>query len=155
MLRRIMIRHILSIVWTTLFLVGSTYCWFNFRNKDIYEEYHKENLVVSEPIVFNSLKKVKDEDIDKLDGYNFQLSNTGSPDMDIKIILVSDMLEESVSNNYIKYQINNSTIHSLNMDGVIYIDNLKNLETKDINLKVWISDTYTGNLNYNGRVVVS
>ena len=41
------------------------------------------------------------------------------------------------------------------MDGMIIIDKLEGLESRDINLKLWISDTYNGDLNYNGRIVVS
>ena len=41
------------------------------------------------------------------------------------------------------------------MDGIIYIDNIETQEVKDISLKIWISDTYNGSLNYSGRVIVS
>ena len=64
-------------------------------------------------------------------------------------------VKKGVNNNYLKYSINGSDIHSLNMDGVIYIDKLDSYETKNIDLKVWISDTYQGELNYNGRCIVS
>ena len=64
-------------------------------------------------------------------------------------------IHNNISNNYIKYSINNNDIKSLNQDGIIYLDSLEKLETKEIDLKIWISETYKGELNYNGRVVVS
>ena len=41
------------------------------------------------------------------------------------------------------------------MDDIIIISKLEALEKKDIDLKVWLSDTYEGNLNYEERVVVA
>ena len=55
----------------------------------------------------------------------------------------------------LKYIINDGEIHSLNMDGIVYIDNIEKEEVKDISLKIWISDTYNGSLNYSGRVIVN
>ena len=41
------------------------------------------------------------------------------------------------------------------MDGMIYLDNLNSLEEKNINLKIWISDSYIGDINYQGYIVVN
>ena len=114
-----------------------------------------KNIVVSENIEFKSLDKVKDNNIDNLTSYNFDISNQGDSKQNIKISITPNLLTNNVSNNYIKYMINNTSVRSLNMDGVIYIDNIDEMETKNINLKIWISDTYLGDLNYNGRVIVS
>ena len=153
--KKIVFNHVVSIITTLLFLVVSTYCWFNLRNRQIYETYVPENLSISESVVLNSLEKVSDNSISNLNSYDFTISNTGNKTEDFKIMVIGDLLKENVSNNYIKYSINNNKIHSLNMDGIIYIDNLSESETKNINLKIWISDTYQGELSYSGRVIVA
>ncbi len=153
---RIIRRHVISIIMTLIFLIVSTYCWFNFKIFEVsYLNYEKSGIVVSDNIAFNNLKQVKDEDINKIKPYSFSISNTNDTKEDITITIVSDLLDESISNNYLKYSINDGTIKSLNMDGVVYIDSIDNNETKNINLKVWISENYKGELNYNGRVIVS
>ena len=153
--RKIVFKHIMSIITTLLFLIVSTYCWFNLRNREIYETYVPENVSISSEVVLNSLEKISDDNIANLNGYDFTISNTGNKTEDFKIMIIGDLLQKNVSNNYIKYSINNNKVRSLNMDGIIYIDNLNESETKDINLKIWISDTYQGDLGYNGRVIVS
>ena len=119
--------YVCSILTTLIFLIGSTYCWFNFKKFDV----------------------------TYLKNYSFFISNNGSEEEQVKIMITPDLLKKNVNNNYLKYSINGSDIHSLNMDGVIYIDKLDSYETKNIDLKVWISDTYQGELNYNGRCIVS
>ena len=153
---KIIKKHVISIITTLVFLIASTYCWFNYKGLEVsYQDYEKTGIKVSDSIAFNNLVQVKDQDINKIKPYNFTISNITDNKEDVKITIVSDLLEDSVSNNYLKYSINDGSINTLNMDGVIYIDSLDNKETKDINLKVWISETYQGNLNYKGRVIVS
>ncbi len=144
-----------SIITTLLFLVISTYCWFNLKNQVVYKEYKKDNISVSSEVAFNSLKKIADNELNDLNSYDFSISNTGNELENIKITIVPDLLSKNVSNNYVKYSINNKDIQSLNMDGIIYVANLSQKETKNINLKLWISNTYQGDLNYNGRLIVS
>ena len=153
--KREMIYHISSIIYTTIFLIASTYFWFYVKDFNIYQDIQDKNIIVSQDIKFNSLSQVSDREINKIKGYNFDIQNISDTKQDIKISIVSDMLSNNVSNNYVKYMINNRSIHSLNTDGIIYIDNIDIQETKNINLKIWLSETYSGNLNYNGRVIVS
>lgn len=150
-----MIYHISSIIYTSIFLIVSTYLWFYVKDFNIYKDIQDKNIIVSRDIKFNSLSQVSDNEINTLDGYNFDIQNISDTKQDIKISIVSDMLTDNVSNNYVKYMINNRNIHSLNTDGIIYIDDIDTNETKTINLKIWLSETYLGNLNYNGRVIVS
>ena len=153
--KREMIYHISSIIYTSIFLITSTYLWFYVKDFNIYKDIQDNNIVLSKNIEFNSLSQVSDKDIDKIESYNFDIQNISDTKQDIKISIVSDMLSNNVSNNYVKYMINNRNIHSLNTDGVIYIDDIDTKEIKTINLKIWLSETYSGNLNYNGRVIVS
>lgn len=153
--KREMIYHISSIIYTSIFLITSTYLWFYVKDFNIYKDIQDNNIVVSKNIEFNSLSQVSDKDIDKIESYNFDIQNISDTKQDIKISIVSDMLSNNVSNNYVKYMINNRNIHSLNTDGIIYIDDIDTKEIKTINLKIWLSETYLGNLNYNGRVIVS
>ena len=46
-----------------------------------------------------------------------------------------------------------SEIRSLNMDGSIYFDSLKNNETSTYEIKIWISENYQGEINYQGNLV--
>ena len=154
--KKIMRRHIFSIIITVLFLIISTYVWFNFKIFDVsYKEIESKNIDVSSQIAFSSLSKMSDKNISNLDAYTFNVSNKSLDKEDFKITIVGDLLSNNISNNYIKYSINNNDIKSLNQDGIIYLDSLDKLETKEIDLKIWISETYEGELNYNGRVVVS
>lgn len=150
-----MIYHISSIIYTSLFLIISTYIWFYVKDFNIYQDIQDTNLIVSSNIEFQSLNQVSEKEINNINSYNFDIQNTGSEKEEIKISIVPNMLTNNVSNNYVKYMINNEPAKSLNMDGVIYIDNIEEQETKNIDLKIWISDTYMGDLNYNGRVIVS
>ena len=142
------------IIITFIFLIFSTYIWFNFQDFKVYNANIKENIYVSENIEFSSLKQVSDQDSLKLQEYVFQIINQDCDNQNIKIAIVPNIINNNISNNYLKYTINNSAIHSLNMDGIIYIDNIKINEVKDISLKIWISDTYKGTLNYSGRVII-
>ncbi len=153
---RIIKERLISIITTLVLLIGSTYCWFNFKQFNVnYLAYEKKDIVVSDNIEFSNLEQVSDQNIDKIKPYSFFISNNGEEKQEIKIIIAPDILKDNVNNNYLKYSINGSQIRSLNMDGVVYIDNLEEYETKNIDLKIWISETYQGNLNYNGRVIVS
>ena len=140
---------------TILFLTFSSYIWFNLKDFSVYKIDTKENILVSKNISFSSLKQVSDKDILDIEEYNFQIENKDINNQDIKIAIVPDVIGNNISNNYLKYIINDGEIHSLNMDGIIYIDNIETQEVKDISLKIWISDTYNGSLNYSGRVIVS
>ncbi len=143
------------IIITILFLTFSSYIWFNLKDFNVYKTNTRENIIVSENITFSSLKQVSDNDVLKIEEYNFQIENKAVNNQNIKITIVPDVIQNNISNNYLKYIINDGEIHSLNMDGIVYIDNIEKEEVKDISLKIWISDTYNGSLNYSGRVIVN
>ena len=143
------------IIITILFLTFSSYIWFNLKDFTVYKTNTRENIIVSENITFSSLKQVSDNDVLKIEEYNFQIENKAVNNQNIKITIVPDVIQNNISNNYLKYIINDGEIHSLNMDGIVYIDNIEKKEIKDISLKIWISDTYKGSLNYSGRVIVN
>ncbi len=143
------------IIITILFLTFSSYIWFNLKDFTVYKTNTRENIIVSENITFSSLKQVSDNDVLKIEEYNFQIENKAVNNQNIKITIVPDVIQNNISNNYLKYIINDGEIHSLNMDGIVYIDNIEKEEVKDISLKIWISDTYNGSLNYSGRVIVN
>ena len=143
------------IIITILFLTFSSYIWFNLKDFTVYKTNTRENIIVSENITFSSLKQVSDNDVLKIEEYNFQIENKAVNNQNIKITIVPDVIQNNISNNYLKYIINDGEILSLNMDGIVYIDNIEKEEVKDISLKIWISDTYNGSLNYSGRVIVN
>lgn len=150
-----MIYHISSIIYTSLFLIISTYIWFYIKDFNIYKDIQDTNISVSSNIQFNSLSQANEKDLNNINSYSFDIKNTSNETQNIKISIVPNMLTNNVSNNYVKYIINNEPVKSLNTDGVIYIANIEDEEIKNIKLKIWISETYTGDLNYNGRVIVS
>ena len=140
---------IVRIVFTMFFCTISTIIWFT-RKVEIYHEV--KSSVIFNDVTVSDLKKVEDSD-NRV--YNLKIENKDETEKNIKVYIVRDVIGNCIENNYIKYQINNENVKTLNMDGVIMISKLEGLETRDINLKLWISDTYTGNLNYDGRIVVA
>ena len=144
---------IIEIIYTILFLICSTYIWFNHRKDSIYQNVN--STIISNELSFQSLEKRKDDDINSLNNFSLNVKNTLNKEIEYKIIIIPNILKNNVSNNYIKYKLNKNPIRSLNMDGIIYIDYLDVLETKNMNLKIWISDTYPGDLNFEGHIIVS
>lgn len=140
---------ICRIIFTLGFVIISTFVWFN-RQVIVYHDV-KNNLESNEIIVSN-LKKLKDDDDTS---YNLIINNKKDFEQDVKVYIVPTVLSNSAPNNYIKYQINDGNIKTLNMDGMIMVSKLDSFESVNLNLKLWISDTYDGILNYEGRVIVS
>ncbi len=140
---------ICRIIFTFLFMVISTFFWFT-RSVNIYHEVKSK--IDSNEIIISNLKRLKESD-DTV--YNLKIENKDNNQENFKVYIVPTLVGTSVSNNYIKYQVNDNNIKTLNMDGMIIVDKLDGLESRNINLKLWISDTYDGNLNFEGRVVVS
>lgn len=135
------------IVFTSLFLIISTIVWFN-RDTNLYHQVDS-NLESSEVILSNFNKEVN------FSNYTLNIKNKDNNQKDYKVYLISDIMKNNISNNFIKYQVNDDSIKTLNMDGMIIIDKIEGNSSKDINLKFWISETYNGNLSYDGRIIVS
>ena len=136
------------IIFTTLFLVFSTVLWFT-RKVEVY--HFVETKVQSNEVVFAGLSKISEKENQV---YRLKLENKDDIEQKVKVYIIPDILQNNINNNYIKYQINNKEIKTLNMDGMILVDKMAGLEEKEIELKIWVSDTYTGNLSYSGRVVI-
>ena len=137
---------ICRIIITTMFLIISTTLWFN-RKIDVYHDV-KTN-VQSNEIIFSNISK-NDNKI-----YHLKLENKEESKQKVRVYIMPDIMKKNIDNNYIKYQINNKDTKTLNMDGMIIIDTIDSLEEKNIELKLWVSDTYDGDLSYSGRVVVA
>lgn len=137
---------ICRIIFTFLFLITSTTIWFSKRN-NIYHEV-KSSLVCNE-IVFSNIDKTSINNT-----YNIKIKNKNNIKEDLKVYIIPSLFDNNISNNYIKYQINDNEIKTLNMDGMILVSSIDSLDTVDYNLKIWVSDTYMGNLTYSGRVIV-
>ena len=140
---------ICRIIFTFLFLITSTIIWFT-RSNNIYHEVQSD--IISNKIIISDLKRLNESD-DKT--YNLKIENKDTDSKDFKVYIVPNIIKESVSNNYIKYQVNDNSIKTLNMDGMIVVSKLNGLSEMNINLKIWISDTYPGDLNYDGMIIVS
>lgn len=139
---------ICRIIFTFLFLIISTTMWFK-KEMNIYHQI--DSKLKSNEIVITNLKKLSENE-SKV--YNLKIENKDNTKQKVKVYIVPDAISNSISNNYIKYQINDSSIKTLNMDGMIIIDSIDSLESLEYNLKLWISDTYLGDSNYLGRVIV-
>ena len=154
--KRFYIYHITSIICTTLFLIISTIYWyFNIRGINKIDYNLQQMAVVSNEIKLDSLKQVSDKETKNLNSYDVSLSNLTTEKRKFKVYIMKSNYNKTLTNNYIKYQINDNCINSLNMDGMIYLDDLNSLEEKNINLKIWISDSYLGDINYQGYIVVN
>lgn len=155
--KKFFIYHLTSIIYTTLFLIiSTTYWYFNIRGiQDNIDADLKQMAVVSNEIKLDNLKQLSDNETKYLNSYDVSLTNQTNEKRKVKVYIMKSNLNKNLTNNYIKYQINDYNINSLNMDGMIYLDNLNSLEEKNINLKIWISDSYIGDINYQGYIVVN
>lgn len=155
--KKFFVYHLTSIIYTTLFLIiSTTYWYFNIRGiQDNIDADLKQMAVVSNEIKLDNLKQLSDNETKYLNSYDVSLINQTNEKRKVKVYIMKSNLNKNLTNNYIKYQINDYNINSLNMDGMIYLDNLNSLEEKNINLKIWISDSYIGDINYQGYIVVN
>lgn len=155
--KKFLVYHITSIIYTTLFLIiSTTYWYFNIRGiQDNIDADLKQMAVVSNEIKLDNLKQLSDNETKDLNSYDVSLTNQTNEKRKVKVYIMKSNLNKNLTNNYIKYQINDYNINSLNMDGMIYLDDLNSLEEKNINLKIWISDSYIGDINYQGYIVVN
>ncbi len=155
--KKFFVYHLTSIIYTTLFLIiSTTYWYFNIRGiQDNIDADLKQMAVVSNEIKLDNLKQLSDNETKYLNSYDVSLTNQTNEKRKVKVYIMKSNLNKNLTNNYIKYQINDYNINSLNMDGMIYLDNLNSLEEKNINLKIWISDSYIGDINYQGYIVVN
>ena len=146
--------YIINIIYTTIFLIGSTTYWY-FNIKGIQDNLDDYNIHVVNEIKLDNLKQVSDKETNSLASYEVSLKNNTLDKQKMMVYIMKSNLNSNLTNNYIKYQINNYGINSLNMDGMVYLDNINSLEEKNIDLKVWISDSYLGDTNYQGYIVVN
>lgn len=146
--------YIINIIYTTIFLIGSTTYWY-FNIKGIQDNLDDYNIHVVNEIKLDDLKQVSDKETNSLASYEVSLKNNTFDKKKMMVYIMKSNLNSNLTNNYIKYQINDYGINSLNMDGMIYLDNINSLEEKNIDLKVWISDSYLGDTNYQGYIVVN
>lgn len=146
--------YIINIIYTTIFLIGSTTYWY-FNIKGIQDNLDDYNIHVVNEIKLDNLKQVSDKETNSLASYEVSLKNNTLDNQKMMVYIMKSNLNSNLTNNYIKYQINDYGINSLNMDGMVYLDNINSLEEKNINLKVWISDSYLGDTNYQGYIVVN
>lgn len=155
--KKFLVYHLTSIIYTTLFLIiSTTYWYFNIRGiQDNIDADLKQMAVVSNEIKLDNLKQLSDNETKDLNSYDVSLTNQTNEKRKVKVYIMKSNLNKNLTNNYIKYQINDYNINSLNMDGMIYLDDLNSLEEKNINLKIWISDSYIGDINYQGYIVVN
>ena len=114
-----------------------------------------DDIHVVNEIKLDNLKQVSDKETNSLASYEVSLKNNTLDKQKMMVYIMKSNLNSNLTNNYIKYQINDYGINSLNMDGMVYLDNINSLEEKNINLKVWISDSYLGDTNYQGYIVVN
>ena len=150
--KRMIIHYLISIIYTSLFLITSTIYWY-YNIKDMYSSIYKEMYQDTFTIQINNLEKVNSQNINNVKSYKINLKNE-EEDHEYKIFLISNNYNSSLTNNYIKYQINDLPVNSLNMDGLLYLNYLTKDKEEEINLKIWISDTYDGNTNYQGSLIV-
>lgn len=146
--------YIIDLIFTTIFLIGSTTYWY-FNIKGIQDNLDDYNIHVVNEIKLDNLKQVSDKETNSLASYEVSLKNNTLDKQKMMVYIMKSNLNSNLTNNYIKYQINDYGINSLNMDGMIYLDNINSLEEKNIDLKVWISDSYLGDTNYQGYIVVN
>ena len=119
--------YIINIIYTTIFLIGSTTYWY-FNIKGIQDNLDDYNIHVVNEIKLDNLKQVSDKETNSLASYEVSLKNNTFDKQKMMVYIMKSNLNSNLTNNYIKYQINNYGINSLNMDGMVYLDNINSLE---------------------------
>lgn len=161
--KREIVGNIVSIVSALVFLVVGTLMWYNLHinYKDANEVLNNANkYYVLDSLNLDNITKTNDKNINKIESYKFDVINIYDENRRFSLNLVNDLSKNSISNNYIKYMIKKengtySEIRSLNMDGIIYIDDLLPNEIVSYEIKLWVSDNYSDNYDYHGNLMVT
>ena len=149
--KRMIVHYLISIIYTSLFLITTTIYWY-YNIKDRYSLTYNDLYNDILTIQVSDLEKVNNQNINNIKSYKINLKN--EEDHEYKIFLINNNYNSTLTNNYIKYQINDLPVNSLNMDGLLYLNYLTKDKEEEINLKIWISDTYDGKTNYQGSIIV-
>lgn len=141
--------RIKRIIFTSLFLILSTYLWFSsspLRLKALDSTYFKQAFLqieeVGNSVILEDAYPQLDEYGLESEGYTFKIINNNNNKVKYKINFVSDS-SNTLDNKYIRYSYNvNGGAYSepqyLSDDGLLIIDNLNSLTENIYNLKFWI-----------------
>lgn len=134
------VRIITSMVFTILFLVGSTYLW-----KGLHQNYDLAYSILNDNnnqiILMENIDVCSDLESDKLFGYQFTITSNYDVEKNYNVKIISD----HINNEDIHYTIDDSEIMSLNSDKIILNKNILAKDEHNYILKVWLTNDYVEN----------
>lgn len=138
-----------SIVITIVFLIFSTYYWFNVKEFNVSAmEINNSNITITGDYIINDLQKLNNTN----NKYQISITNSGDCKETFKLAICNLFIKNNINNNYIKYSVNNNYVKTLNNDGIIYINEINPQESLNLEIKLWISDTYDGTEKFTGTI---
>lgn len=176
-MKKALIKNLIKVGIIILFACVSTYLIYNKFHNDRRVDYSSESLDIifreetGDKITLDKVTPLNDSVGLASKSYNFTIKNNLTEKVDATIKLVKD--EEEIANDncaetlipekYIKVAIKeNSTlsdIHTINelIDNTLLVSNLKPLETKNYNLRIWVSNEMKETnelLHYHGKIEI-
>ena len=146
--------YVISIIYTSLFLIISTLYWYHniygIRDNAMLDKFQENQIMF-----VGTLNKVSEDKIEELTSYSLNLKNSTNDVKKIKVYVANKNYNSELSNNYVKFQINDEYINTLNMDGLVYCDDVLGNQEKQIKIKLWISNTYQGNNSYDPVIIIN
>ena len=153
-MQRNVIYHIVRMIVVTIFLIGSTIMWYYKYQEDE----TLKNIVFNQDITFveksdgiklTNAYPLRDDEIDELKGYQFELKKKKKGNIAVTIGLVKNAIPneaQRLDNTFLKYQVikNGDLIVVPTIvpeDGVLFTDVLEEDSTYEI--KLWLSSSAT------------
>ena len=134
------VRCIVTIIFTLIFLVGSSYLWRNLH--DNYEfAYSILNDSNNQIILMENIDICSDLESSELLGYQFTITSNYDVDKNYSVKIISDLID----NEDIHYTIDDSEIMVLNDDCTILNRMIDAKGKHNYDLKIWLTDNYEHN----------
>lgn len=143
-------KRVISLISTSLFLVGSTYLWANFKTIQTealgkggaMDQMYLSIEEVGESVLMEEVYPESDASGMKHDGYTFKICNSKNKKVRYKLSFITDS-SNTLDNKYIRYTYNVNggeymPVKNLGEDAFVTIDSVSSLDENTYNLKFWI-----------------
>ena len=150
------IRRLKNILFTTLFLIGSTYVWANnitVQAKTISNSYFNNAYLsiseVSGGVFMENAYPITDEEGMETIGYTFKVDNSANGQISYKLMFISDG-ENTIDNKFIKYSYNINdgeyTKPQLLSENSTITSDVSGKSSNTYNIKFWIDENATNEI---------
>ena len=133
------VRYIVTIIFTLIFLVASTYLW-----KDLHKNYALAYDVLNndtEVILMENIDICSDFESNNLLGYQFTINSNYDTNKNYNVKIISN----HIKNEDIHYTIDDGEIMILNEDKIILNNNISSYGVHNYLFKVWLTNEYQDN----------